>query len=401
MTTNNSTEPLLGFHPRINAQVPPASARPTPLTPHPKGRWFIGLVLVGICVYVGYNVWNSFFRFQAYGTITGRTIDVAPPWDGVVRYLHVREGDAVRQGQLLVTADNFDLRQRYAQLGNELRVAQATLGAETAKLKWQAAFGIDENRGAFANYYESLGNLLRNQARLQELESDFRRAERLHSSRAISTEEYDRTRYAKQGQQDLVAKLQIAVGELKKRSDEADQLLKKNGDLNSGLERAGHEQLQPFLARLEAVQGELQMVRDKLTVGELRSPANGTVLKSHHAAGERCLPTEPLITIMEEGSLQVVLYMPQGATGSLKIGDGTNLVFDPYSETLRCRVTRLGDRFEPAPDQIKRHYTEGEKLLPVYLKPQDEMAHWLAFRAGGVVKLSYALPQWSRVTHHE
>ncbi len=38
------------------------------------------------------------------------------------------------------------------------------MAAEAAKLKWQAAFNLDQGPGAQVIYYETLGNLMRNQS---------------------------------------------------------------------------------------------------------------------------------------------------------------------------------------------------------------------------------------------
>ncbi len=128
--------PLPGFqHDGPVVRATPV-ARPTPLPKRPKGRWFVGVILFLLVGGAVYAVWDSYWRYQAYGTVTGHLIQVSPPWDGVLQYLQVQEGDAVRQGQLLLTVDNTELRQRHAQLGDELRVAQATLEAEAARLKW-------------------------------------------------------------------------------------------------------------------------------------------------------------------------------------------------------------------------------------------------------------------------
>ena len=42
---------------------------------------------------------------------------------------------------------------------------------------------------------------------------------------------------------------------------------------------------------------------------------------------------------------------------------------------------------EAAPDQIKRYYSAGQKLLPVFVQPSPETQRWMAFRVESVVKL--------------
>ncbi len=139
---------------------------------------------------------------------------------------------------------------------------------------------------------------------------------------------------------------------------------------------------------MQAERGRLQQ---RLDQGQVRAPANGLVVKIHQLAGEHCKADHALVSLLEEGSLQVLLYMPQKASTLLAVGADVNLILDPYPEPLTATVVRLGDQYEPAPEHLKRHYREGQKLLTVYLQPRDEAVRWMALRVGGVVKLPYRL----------
>src|SRR5262249_1480105 len=112
--------PTFGFPRTQSTQESGPPVRPTPLPRRPKGRWFIGVLLLTACGYGAFQVYDTFFRYRAYGVITGRVLSVSPPWEGVVQYVHVRDGDTVRQGQLLMTLENTELRQRRGQLDDEL-----------------------------------------------------------------------------------------------------------------------------------------------------------------------------------------------------------------------------------------------------------------------------------------
>src|SRR5262249_48912583 len=90
--------------------------------------------------------------------------------------------------------------------------------------------------------------------------------------------------------------------------------------------------------------------------------------------------------------LQVVLYLPQPVSNSFAVGDDINVLVEPHAQLLSCSVARLGERYEPAPENLKRHFSADQKLLPIYLQPKDEPARWVALRVGGVVKLPYEWP---------
>jgi multidrug resistance efflux pump len=364
--------------------------QPTPLPKRPKGRWFVGLILLTATTVAGHQIWDAFFRYQAYGTVAGRVLQLSPPWDGSVRCLHVKDGQRVQQGDLLVTVENTELRQKYEQLGDELRVAQSTLDAEAARLKWQLAFNLDQSHGAVAQYYEALGELLREQTELEYLRGSMERAERLRSTNAVSEDDYHRAISLAKGQEQKVANLAKALEELKRRADRANALAKKGSD-GAGLADTGYDQLKPFFTRLETLHAERVRIRERLEEGQIRAPTNGLVVKINRFAGESCKRAEPFVSFLEEDSLQVVLYVPQKAADSLAVDTDVSVVVDPYREPLECKVIRIGNEYEPAPEHLKRYYSEGQKLLPVILQPKDECARWMALRTGGVVKLPYHL----------
>jgi HlyD family secretion protein len=382
----NVPPPAFGF-PRTQSTLESAPpVRPTPLPRRPKGRWFIGVLLLAACGYGAYQVYDTFFRYRAYGVITGRVLNLSPSWEGVVQYVHVREGDTVRQGQLLMTLDNTELRQRRAQLDDELRVAQATLEAEAARLKWQAAFHLDQSGDAQARYYEAWGQFLQEQSRLELLKNEAERVSSLQAQNAASKQELDQVLFDLRGQEQKIIKLRSALAERKRRAELTGSLLGKQADPSYGLMGDGADQLKPSLARIEALQAERARLDERLAQGRLCAPANGLVVKINRFTGERCLPAEPLVALLEEGSLQVVLYVPQKSSAALAVGDDINLGVAPYPEPLTCTLTQLGDRYEPAPESIKRHYAVGQQLLPAYFQPRPESARWMALRVGGVVK---------------
>jgi multidrug resistance efflux pump len=382
-------QPSLGFPQQASSQRAAPVVRPAPLPKRPKGRWFVGVILVAICGFATHQVWSAYFRYRAYGTVIGRIIELSPPWEGVVRSIYVHEGETVRQGQLLVNVHNMELNQRYDQLGDELKVAQAHLEAEVAKLKWQVAFNIDQGQGSLATYYETSGKLLQEQAKLDELSSTLRRVLVLESQKAISRQEVEQIRFQKLGQEQKVARLAESLVELKKRAELARVLLQRGAGLSKGQSEDGYEQLKPNLARIEALHADRIRLQERLAQSQVCAPANGLVVKIHHFAGENCKASEPLLSILEEGSLQVVLYLPQEASTSFAVGEELNVLVEPHAQLLNCAVARLGERYEPAPENIKRHFSADQKLLPVYLQPRDEPARWMALRVGGVAKLPY------------
>ncbi|HEV3004460.1 MAG TPA: HlyD family efflux transporter periplasmic adaptor subunit [Pirellulales bacterium] len=342
----------------------------------PKGRLFVGGVLLAVCGFVGFQVWNGFFRYRAYGTVVGRVIEVSAPWDGAVHFMHVREGEQVRQGQVLVTLDNLELRQRLAEAGDEMRIAQATLAAQVSQLHWQAQTHTDMTQKAAADYFDAWGKLLQEHATLTELELRLERVRKLEVTKVVTQEEQDHSTLAVEGQRERVNKLILAVEELRKRSKAA-----------SSRDDDGTAQLQPHVLRIEVLQAELVRLRDQLAQGTVRAPVDGVVVRRDCFSGEHAAAREPLLSILEEGSLEVVLYLNQDDGKLLALNDVLGVRVEPYDKPIRCQVTRLGTQLESAPQNIKRHYHSEQKLLPVYLTPTGPNGDVQALRVGGVATL--------------
>src|SRR5438105_1867623 len=70
-----------GFPQQGNGSRPVPVVRPSPVPRRPRGRWFLGVILLAIIAVGSYNVWHAYFRYRAYGTVTGHMIAVSPPWD--------------------------------------------------------------------------------------------------------------------------------------------------------------------------------------------------------------------------------------------------------------------------------------------------------------------------------
>jgi len=353
----------------------------------PRGRWFIGLLVLTLVCLTATTVWTTFFKNAAHGVVKGVHVLVSPPWDGVVREMHVREGDHVREGQLLVTMDDLSLRHSILKLDDEMRMAQATLVSEVARLKWQLATILDQDRGSLATYYETLGQLLNAKSKLSDLKTQLRRATPLEKSKALSKQDFDNVHYSVEGQEKLVKELDTAVKIILKRSEYVAALLSKDGNYTKGYQESGFDQLRPLHERLDVLRAERQRLTEKLDSGAIKSPASGIVASRHRFTGEFCKREDPVVSILAEGSTKIILYVRQESSERFKQGDDVEVVVAPISTRLRCKIVRIGDFYLKAPDPLERHYWWKEELLPIHMKPVTSPGEWL--RDGAIVELRH------------
>jgi hypothetical protein len=137
----------------------------------------------------------------------------------------------------------------------------------------------------------------------------------------------------------------------------------------------------------------MSRLRERIDQGQIRAPVSGRITTRFCLTGETVKEREAVVEILEDNSIEVVLYVPQQLTDEFKCGTDIEIALEPYENTMRCTVRRLGDRFEPAPECIARFYQSQQYLLPVYLTPHSEFNQLMAMRIHGTVKRPY---EWNK-----
>ncbi|MBN2216225.1 MAG: HlyD family efflux transporter periplasmic adaptor subunit [Pirellulales bacterium] len=359
------------------AAAPPA--RPTPLPKRPKGRWFVGVFILAVFAGAAYLIWNTWFRFEVYGVVSGRIIHISPAVGGVIKSLHVREGTTVHQGELLATLENLQLEQQAAALGDALRIAQANLEAEITLHRAQVQQKNDQGQKAQADYVSLWGELLAKRSKIDSLRAQLQRAKKLVLQGAASVEEMERLQFEHAGETAKCEKLESAVKELKKRAE-------LYQDADSELQR----RCKPQLVRIETLQDELTRLRERLQESELRSSVNGRVVRISRFAGEYAETGQDILEILEDDSLEIILYVPQNNLDRWHKGSEVSVCVEPHAEMVPCVVERFADELEAAPPSIRRYYRRGEPLVPVYLSPRNTISDDAPLRLGSEVRLPYA-----------
>jgi multidrug resistance efflux pump len=356
--------------------------RSQPIPSRPTNRVFTGCLLIAVLVIPCYGFWSSYFRYPARGVVRARVICLSAPWLGAVEIVHVREGDAVTQGQPLVTLRQLELENQLDSIRDRLRVAQADLQSQATQLIWQSELRGDRGFKAWGEYYEAWGNLMQERARLAEAVAERDRHEGLHDEAAIavSARQLDNARFAVTGQSDKVEKLEQAVSKLRER---AEMYEKGAADVAS--------QMIPQMTSIETLQSQLNRLRARADENVIRSPVNGHVVRLHRFVSEVVSPDEPTIEIVEDGSVEIALYVAQRHARYVEIGSELEVAIEPNEQTVACVVERRGKRLEPAPEHIQRHYAHNARLLPVIAHPAQTLDHMYL---GSEVKLSWSNFFW-------
>lgn len=343
-----------------------------------KGNGFLSLIFAAAFFALGYAVWSSLLQFQSYGVIEGRVISVSAPWDGSIYNWQVRDGEEVTQGQILAVIKNIDMEHELETLGDELKMNQALLDAEISKIQFESQQRNEQSQKTIAEYHSTYGELLSEKEKYKELDRKFERTRRLLKTNNVSRSKYEEAFFGLAGQKKKVEQLAESVEVLKYRSKQSSKAADN-----------GSPRLAPILATIDLSKSKITRLRERIDKGKIVSPVNGRVSKRHRLIGESAKSSEVVIDILEENSIQAVLYVPQRVIEDYEVGKEVEISLEPYAQKIRCTVDRFGDRFESAPHSIERFYHINQPLLPVYLTPNHDTHNLLAARVGGMVKRPY------------
>ena len=367
--------------PTARMKSPPVTMATPPQAP--KGRFFVVGMVLTMLGFGAFQVWDSFFHYTAFGVIDGRTVEVPAPVTGLVRYVHVQEGDQVRQGDLLLTLDQHDLDLQLGRLDDQLRLAQAKLEAEMSTTQWRVAQYLIEFHEAAGEYRDKWADVRERQVRWRRAQQVRERIVGMVAKKSATQDELDEALADEHAQRDRLESLIEGLVSWQKRSQVA--------ELQS---QAGLDVLQPLLAEMRNLETEQVRMRHEMARGEVRSPVNGTVLKRHRYTGEGAEELQTLFTILEENSLEIVLFVPQQRIDEFDVDQRLHVALPPFHDQVACRVARLGRENVAPPSHLQRHYAHQAKLLPVHLLPANDRLEHSHVQLGAVVQLPFDARRW-------
>ncbi|MEZ6062415.1 MAG: HlyD family efflux transporter periplasmic adaptor subunit [Planctomycetaceae bacterium] len=357
-----------------------AAAAPTaePPATRRRGRLLIALLLIAAVASGVATVWDSLLRYRAYGVVTGQIVDVSVPIDGVLKYVLVREGDTVRQNDALATVCDLEIEQKLARVADELRIADATLHAEIARIQWQSHVDETEMTRAVVELFEGDSRLHEATGNLNIIRNELSRTQKLHERKAIAESEVVNQTLLEKSQQDRLEAIRESLIVLKRRADAAQQV-----------PRLGPEQIAPLTAKCDMLLNEIDRLQEWLAQGDLRSPVNGTVLTRHRPAGECVKAGEPLFSVIEESSAEIELYVDQDMSSEFQVGSIVEVKIAPLDELVPCTVVSVGREQRKPPEHIGIFYRSDIRLLPVRLRPVAPTQEVRNLPVGAVAKLPH------------
>ncbi|MEZ6042729.1 MAG: HlyD family efflux transporter periplasmic adaptor subunit [Planctomycetaceae bacterium] len=354
------------------------SAALKPTLQRPRGRMLIAILMLAACASGVLTVWDNLFRYKAYGVVTGRIIDVATPIDGILESVHVREGQVVHQNTLLAKVSDLEYEQKLERIADELRIVEATLTAEMARIKWQSHVDETEMTRAIAEFHEATGTIHKEHGTLEILRDQLERTRIEREQRATTASDLIEKTIEERSHAEKLESLHESLTVLKERAQRAEET-----------PRLGTEQIEPISAKADSLLNEIDRIREWMAQGMLKAPVNGIVLRRHHPAGECIKSHEQIFSVLEEGTVEIELFVHQDISDTFEVGDRVNLNIEPFKSPVECEVIAIGSEHRRPPEHIEIFYRSNVRLLPVKLRPTGPEANDARLRIGAVARLPH------------
>jgi len=323
----------------------------------------VAVVLVVLTVVLGgliaLRLWTQARALAApsggSGEIEGTTVDLSSRVGARIEELRVREGDAVKAGELLVRLDCSDPQAQLAEAEARVAAAKAQAAAAMAQLSASERNRVAASAGQAAARAQAA-------ALAAQAEAAERQAKRLAAIPAdVPASSIDQSQASASGlaHQTAAAEAQAAASAAQAIAAEV------------GIKAAG-AQAEAALAQVRA--GEAQVLRAKLLVGEceIRAPRSASVETLPHEAGELVTPGAVLARLVDLAEVKATFYLPNAEVGAVRPGARAVVVADAWpGEQFEGTVRTVALEAEFTPRNIQTRTDRDRLVYPVEVTVQN------------------------------
>ncbi len=253
------------------------------------------------------------------GYVEGEFVYIASPSAGNLRALSVQRGDRVPTGAPLYALDEEPEKQ--ARNEAERRVAQARANLEDAK-KGRRPTEIDSIRA----------QIKASRAALTLSEKDFERRQELFQSKAVSAQEFDRARAARDQDRQRVQQLEA--------------------DLETAQLGARSDQIAAAEANLNAMEAALAQAQWSLAQKSRTAPEAGLVFDTLYRQGEWVAAGRPVVVLLPPRNIKVRTFVAETKVGAIRPGERVQVTVDGVAEPFFGKVSYISPRAEYTPPVI-------------------------------------------------
>jgi HlyD family secretion protein len=310
----------------------------------------------------------------ASGTLEARNINIGSKVGGRITQVLAQEGDHVQTGQLLVTFDDAELWGRLLQARGAYEQAKATYekmlrgNRPEEILQARAATGLPDGADGFAAaaILQAGSDLERARAEARNADDNFRRADALAREGVVSRQMRDDAEARMKSTRAQVEGMEQALRAAQARLQAAragTQLAEKGF-------RA--EDIAAAKAALTQAEGLLKEAEARYAEREVRAPADAVIEVMDIRPGDLVAANARIAKLLEAGQLYVMVYVPQGRIGQVKVGQAATVQVDSFpDEKFPALVEQIRQQAEFLPRNVQTAEEREHQVIGVKLRVEN------------------------------
>jgi HlyD family secretion protein len=245
---------------------------------------------------------------------------IAPKITAPVRKFYVQRGAKVKQGELLATLENRDLKAAAIDNKGAYTAAEATYQATT---KAQVP---EDYQKAQLDYNQAKANLGLSQKIFDARKDLFKQG-------AIPGRDLDTSQAA-------LVQAQAAFDGAEKHLD--------------SMKAVSHEAaLTNAVGQFDSAKGKYLGAQAQLSYSEIRSPINGVVTDRPLYAGETAAAGTPLLTVMDTSSMLAKMHLPQSQAQMLKVGAPAEMKVPGMEDPVEGTLSLISPALDPGSTTVE------------------------------------------------
>jgi len=273
------------------------------------------------------------------GTIEGTEVNITARIGARITAVHVREGDAVKAGQVLVELDCSEPEAMLAEGRARVVSAEASVHAAHAAAA-SAAGNTVAARSAIAAVKAEQAAV---QAERQNVDKETERLAALHRTGAITTSQLDQIETRKVGATERV----VAVGANR-------EVAVARASAAQRTQVAAMAQTDAAKALVEAARAAVRRAEVAVRECRLSAPRDGVVLTRSFEPGEVVLPGANLLVIVDLSEARATFYLPNAELAAAAPRKSVTVRADAYpGETFKGTIKHVAAKAEFTPKNVQ------------------------------------------------
>jgi len=281
---------------------------------------------------------------------------VFPPYAGEIIELPVEEGQEVKKGELLAVLDSKDLVFQLEQLEAQLKSVEGE-EAKTYREPYQS------------QVKQQLLAIEQAERDLETARKNFERISRLYEAGAASTEEYETSENAVKSAENALEQQREALS-----------LLYESHKPASGTS-------QYYAGLKQSLKAQIDSVRLKIDESRITAPVDGIVSDLAVKKGTVVDPSSPIMTVFQEGSYVVEVFVLTEDVAGLERGMKVKLIQDRSSGD----IVFDGTIRKIAPSAVEKISALGLEEQRVKITVEPEMPENLELRPGYALDVQFTI----------